>query len=215
MTRQEMCCLNPVVLFFKCTHCMPKRKKTKLEKAIKIGSKRVERQLDVRSLIVSQSILHTLAKVLIKPSETREMMKMQRKHKVLEPYGSATSSSSDEENLTMKAKKQQQMLQRFLVALAKVDNDVEAAADMDAKTKELMMGVLRMPSETPKKRKKAVKDEPFYGDEIDKEAGSNPIDFVPGNKIVDQRGTEMQHIYQTNELSSAKIVLDSQNQSIG
>ena len=107
MTRQEMCCLNPVVLFFKCTHCMPKRKKTKLEKAIKIGSKRVERQLDVRSLIVSQSILHTLAKVLIKPSETREMMKMQRKHKVLEPYGSATSSSSDEENLTMKAKKQQ------------------------------------------------------------------------------------------------------------
>ena len=210
-----MCCLNPVVLFFKCTHCMPKRKKTKLEKAIKIGSKRVERQLDVRSLIVSQSILHTLAKVLIKPSETREMMKMQRKHKVLEPYGSATSSSSDEENLTMKAKKQQQMLQRFLVALAKVDNDVEAAADMDAKTKELMMGVLRMPSETPKKRKKAVKDEPFYGDEIDKEAGSNPIDFVPGNKIVDQRGTEMQHIYQTNELSSAKIVLDSQNQSIG
>ena len=107
------------------------------------------------------------------------------------------------------------MLQRFLVTLAKVDNDVEAAADMDAKTKELMMGVLRMPSETPKKRKKAVKDEPFYGDEIDKEAGSNPIDFVPGNKIVDQRGTEMQHIYQTNELSSAKIVLDSQNQSIG
>ena len=52
------------------------RKQTHLEKSLKVGEKTVEKQLDVRSLIMTQNLLLTTIKLLIKPKAKRELMRI-------------------------------------------------------------------------------------------------------------------------------------------
>ena len=74
------------------------------------------KQLDVRSLITTQNLVLTLVQLLIKPSSKRHLMRMQRKHKVLEPYASNSSSDDDslETNLAVSKKAEVKNYKKFL-----------------------------------------------------------------------------------------------------
>ena len=77
--------------------CKVFRKKKNIEKIIQKGYERVDRQLDVRSLIMTQNMLTTLIRLLIKPRVKRQLMRIQRKPKVLEPHDSSDTPSSAED----------------------------------------------------------------------------------------------------------------------
>ena len=112
--------MSPVKVFWqnpimRCLTCRRWRKKTKLEKDIKLGEKRIEKQLDVRSLILNQNLLHTMIRLLVKPRSKRELMRIQRRHTILEKKvknkiedegltmdkNAGSSSSDDESDLTI------------------------------------------------------------------------------------------------------------------
>ena len=73
MTRAKVFWENPIV---RCLSCRMFRKQTHLEKSLKVGEKIVEKQLDVRSLIMTQNLLLTTIKLLIKPKAKRELMRI-------------------------------------------------------------------------------------------------------------------------------------------
>ena len=52
------------------------RKKNKLENTVKIGEKRIEKRLDVRSLIMTQNLMLTMMTLLVKPQAKRKLMRV-------------------------------------------------------------------------------------------------------------------------------------------
>ena len=66
----------------------------------------MDKQLDVRSLIMTQNLLQTMIKLFVKPKTKRYLMRIQRRHKVLETVKEGNSrdmlekswSSSDEKD---------------------------------------------------------------------------------------------------------------------
>ena len=87
-----------------------------------------------------------LSKLLIKPRATRELLRIQRKQKVLEPniakgYDSGPSSEN-EDNLTVSAQKQFKQLVMLREMLAKDDYKIETSDLLDDDQKELIAGAL-------------------------------------------------------------------------
>ena len=70
---------------------------------------------------------------------------MQRKHKVIEPNAKKISSSDDEENLTLSAKKQYELLQKFIMSLTKDELSFEEVEESTDVKHQLVKGVLRPP----------------------------------------------------------------------
>ena len=91
-------------------NCTKFRKKTKLEMMIKKEEWRVEKQLDVRSLIMTQNLLFTMIRLFVKPKSKRDLLRIQRKHKVL-----------NDEKMTDKSQSSSGDKKEFLI----VDSDSE------------------------------------------------------------------------------------------
>ena len=73
MTSSKVFWENPII---RCLTCRMFRKKTPLEKSLKVGEERVEKLLDVRSLIMTQNLLLTTIRLLVKPRTKRELMRI-------------------------------------------------------------------------------------------------------------------------------------------
>ena len=144
--------MNPIV---KLITCKMFRKKNTLEKAIDIGQDRVDRQLDIRSLIISQNVLMSLTRVLLKDKKARQLLKLQRRHKVVEPGISSESSSDNEEDLTVGAKKELKHFEDYSKVIEGMQEDPEFMADrMDEDMVNLLRGMVLL--ERSKKPKKSV-----------------------------------------------------------
>ena len=146
---------NPIIRLLT---CRPFRKSTKLDKIIDIGSERVDRQLDVRSLIMTQNMLLTLTQLLVKQKTKRQLMRIQHRHKVIEPCASSDSSDDPHEvNLAISHKKERPIYSGVVRDLEKVDFDiVRLTQPMDEEMRELMLGTLRRGD----KRKEKIKRGP-------------------------------------------------------
>ena len=64
---------NPIVRFLLCKDYFVKEK---MERVLDIATDRVHHQLDVRSLIMTQNLLKTLIKLVIKPHKNRQLMRI-------------------------------------------------------------------------------------------------------------------------------------------
>ena len=73
MSYSEAFWQNPIILCLSLRSC---RKKNELEKTVKIGEKRIEKRLDVRSLIMTQNLILTMMKLLVKPQAKRKFMRI-------------------------------------------------------------------------------------------------------------------------------------------
>ena len=116
-------------------------KKTQLEKSLQAGEKIVEKQLDVRSLIMTQNLLLTTIKLLVKPKAKRELMRIQRWHKVLRTNN---SSDDDDDDFAAIAKKSEaKILNNAIVEIESVGYDLSASTSlMDEGIRELLAGVI-------------------------------------------------------------------------
>lgn len=91
---------NPIVRFVLCKDWFVKEN---MEIVLDIATDRVDRQLDVRSLIMTQNLVNTLIKLVIKPQTNRQLMRIQRTNKIIEPnfLDQSINENANEMNLAI------------------------------------------------------------------------------------------------------------------
>ena len=141
MNKAMKCDQNPILRFLKCSRF---RKKSKLEKLIEKGEKRLDKQLDVRSLIMTQNLLMSMIKLFVKSKSNRKLMRIQWRHKVLETskksigFKAAVKDSSfndEKEDLTVSAGSEIKILKRLISHMQSVDYNFDTSSHMDQQSK--------------------------------------------------------------------------------
>ena len=94
-TFEDQVKLSSLYQTLSCRCLLKKRDKSVSEQLLTKGSQRVERNLDIRSLIKSQEILKTFILTVEPNKERRKMMRLQRRSVVLEPGQEDTDSEDD------------------------------------------------------------------------------------------------------------------------
>lgn len=150
ITKKDSVLQSPCV---RCLTCRRYRQQNQLERILELGLHRVKRQLDVRSLISSQNILMSFLRLMVSSATNRQLMRVERRHKVLEPNVASDNDSSDGENLIIETREREERLLKTLKDMIEKKNSGSNFANVkgvDAMTSRLMLQVFRL--EKPENR---------------------------------------------------------------
>ena len=88
--------------------CFRKEQDKRLERILRKGSDKIEKMLDIRTIVKHQRTLETLKRLLV-PKQTRKLIHMQRRTRVLEEStpesGSSDCSLGDEKEIDLLQRK--------------------------------------------------------------------------------------------------------------
>jgi hypothetical protein len=114
-----------------------------MDRLVTMGRERLERQLDVRSLITTQNILLSMLKLMVESPTNRQLMRIQRKHKVLEPNANLSGDDSSEDEGYMATSHKREA--KLLLMLQQMDHEaLNNNRGVDPQTKKILSTVLRV-----------------------------------------------------------------------
>ena len=95
---------------------------------------------------MTQNLLFTMIRLFVKPKSKRDLLRIQRRYKVLsvEKMADKSQSSSDEEkeDLTVDADSDIKILNQLIKSLQSQDYKINAALNKDLQMQELIFGVM-------------------------------------------------------------------------